>query len=137
MTKLKIFCPIFLLIIFIAANVRASDSCSGKTNCGSCIQTKECAWCKEPNFGDNPRCFNFNSTNKCSESSTVAPKNNLTIIKDESLTGKTKTSDSNPKVVQIRPQEVKIKLRISEFHREIFQKISRNNLIPFQIRNIN
>jgi integrin beta 1 len=133
----------------------STNPCTGKTNCGSCIQTSTCAWCMDPDFGDRPRCFqpDLKPATNCSEEFVVNPDNEQIMMRDEmlsrggqylgggsmvgggSMSGHSSGSGSmsgsssgsggssmsgsasgsgKGSVVQISPQEVKLKLRISE-----------------------
>lgn len=132
-----------------------TNPCTGKTNCGSCIQTSNCAWCMQPDFGDRPRCFqpDLKPATPCPEEFVVNPDNEQIMIRDEmlsrggqylgggtmvsggsasgqqsgsgSMSGSSSASGGSSmsgsasgsgsgSVVQISPQEVKLKLRISE-----------------------
>lgn len=77
-------CLAFMLLIKGGASQIKSDklnvhnSCASKTTCRDCIQTKSCAWCMDPKFGDKPRCFQPSMTpfaGMCSEEYTYDPSN--------------------------------------------------------------
>lgn len=114
-----IFCVIFLIISsgVIEAqsqNVTVHHSCNTKTKCSDCIQSPYCAWCLQTNYDKGPRCYHNTQTTECKEN--YYPENNEKIIKKLPLT-KTKSSSSDPStpdIVQISPQRVSLKLRISE-----------------------
>ncbi|XP_050083366.1 integrin beta-PS isoform X1 [Anopheles aquasalis] len=85
-----------LLLVFAVAAVQmvvlleqaASESypvstCPGKSTCGQCIQTKNCRWCKDPNF-TQPRCHG-QIENYCAEEFTVDPSNSFTLIQGHAL----------------------------------------------------
>lgn len=58
-------CIVFAFVLIALANLvecqfpekLLQNPCVSKTTCRDCIQTKSCAWCLQPNFGDKPRCF--------------------------------------------------------------------------------
>ena len=90
-----------------------TDMCNTKMSCRDCIQTKNCAWCLQTNYDNRPRCFNQGKF-MCTD--VWNPKNEGTITEDLPLTQK-KTSKSSPapsKIVQISPQRLSLKLRLSE-----------------------
>jgi integrin beta 1 len=131
-----------------------TNPCTGKTNCGLCIQTSSCAWCMQPDFGDRPRCFqpDLKPATPCPEEFVVNPDNEQIMMREAMLSrgsaylgdgsmvsggsasghGSSSgsmsghgsasggssghgSSSGSGSVVQISPQEVKLKLRISEF----------------------
>lgn len=75
-------CALVLLVI-ISANLVQSvfveslqKPCDGKKTCHECIQSKGCAWCALPDFGE--RCFQQNTsslTGTCPENYTFNPRN--------------------------------------------------------------
>jgi hypothetical protein len=73
----------------------------------------------QPDFGDRPRCFqpDLKPSSPCSKEFVLNPDSEMDTTKNESLTLKKDKRSSlvNEKLVQISPQEVKLKLRISEF----------------------
>lgn len=67
----------------------AQNPCVSKTTCSDCIQTKSCAWCLEPDFGDRPRCFQpslSSITGSCPEQYTWNPDHEERILIHEELT---------------------------------------------------
>ena len=65
------------------------NPCVSKTTCRDCIQTKSCAWCLEPDFGDRPRCFQpslASITGSCPEQFTWNPDHEERILIREELT---------------------------------------------------
>lgn len=137
----------------------AQNPCVSKTTCRDCIQTKSCAWCLEPDFGDRPRCFQpslASITGSCPEQFTWNPDHEEQILIREKLTragsvvggeqisgmhysesGSSSSSgsqsssgsygsssqgsaqgasSSSGKIVQIYPQRVGLKLRISKLY---------------------
>lgn len=67
------------------------NPCVSKTTCRECIQTRSCAWCLQPDFGDKPRCFQpslVSFSGGCSEEYTWNPDNEQLLILHESLTRK-------------------------------------------------
>ena len=132
------------------------NPCVSKTSCSGCIQTQNCAWCMQPDFGDRPRCFqpDLKLATPCPEEFVVNPDNEQIMVRDyalsrggKALSGGTMvsggsvyeeesgsssmkggsqssggfresgggSSSASGGVVQISPQEVHLKLRISEF----------------------
>nr|CAI5868361.1 unnamed protein product [Callosobruchus analis] len=90
------------LILLIFSTISASFSqvpqaftsanpCTSKGKCHECIQTPSCAWCNDPNFEDNHRCFQPSTVTsqqkQCPEEYVVNPDNiestlmNLTLSK--------------------------------------------------------
>uniref|UniRef100_A0A2M4BWI0 Putative integrin beta subunit n=1 Tax=Anopheles marajoara TaxID=58244 RepID=A0A2M4BWI0_9DIPT len=59
------------------------STCPSKSTCGQCIQTKNCRWCKDPNF-TQPRCHG-QIENYCAEEFTVDPSNSFTLIQGHAL----------------------------------------------------
>lgn len=65
-SRLNLYTSAVLLLVFVLARTAESqfpekliqNPCVSKTTCRDCIQTKSCAWCLQPDFGDKPRCFN-------------------------------------------------------------------------------
>lgn len=67
----------------------AQNPCVSKVTCSDCIQTKSCAWCLEPDFGDRPRCFQPSLsaiTGSCPEQYTWNPDHEERILIHEELT---------------------------------------------------
>lgn len=136
----------------------AQNPCVSKSTCRDCIQTKSCAWCLEPDFGDRPRCFQpslASITGSCPEQYTWNPDHEEQIVIKEELTRAGKSAgggvhasgsaysasssssssssysgstvfggssrgsshgsaSSSGKIVQVYPQRVGLKLRISK-----------------------
>jgi integrin beta 1 len=66
-------------------NIPSANSCVSKSTCKDCIQTKSCAWCMDPEFGERPRCFQTSdrssgSVEFCREEFTHNPDNLQTIL---------------------------------------------------------
>lgn len=95
------------------------NSCAEQKNCHDCIETKSCAWCLLPDFGDQPRCFQLSLTHLtggCPENYTYNPDNEALVEKNQDLTqGGSASINSGGNIVQIKPQKVQLKLRISMF----------------------
>lgn len=146
----------------LSDKLNVQNSCVSKTTCRECIQTKNCAWCLQADFGDKPRCFQPSLTpfaGSCLEEYTWNPDNEQHMIWMRELTragsssgsasaagsygesfssssGSSSSSSSShsfggssssgsggawgasgqEKIVQISPQRVGLKLRISKFH---------------------
>lgn len=67
-----------------SVNIPSANSCVSKSTCHDCIQTKSCAWCMDPEFGDRPRCFqtsdrSYGSGDFCREEFTYNQDNLQTI----------------------------------------------------------
>lgn len=83
-----------LLVITIsfaqsATSESAPSSCASKLTCHECIQTKSCAWCLQPDYGDKPRCFqptHDKSINNCDEEYRWDPDNEQRLVIFEELT---------------------------------------------------
>lgn len=140
-----------------AEKLTAQNPCVSKVSCRECIQTKSCAWCLQPDFGDKPRCFQpslSSFTGGCPEQYTWNPDHEERLLIREELTragsssaaagaayggsssyGSSSSSGSfssssssgssssshhhfgsasGQKIVQIYPQRVGLKLRISK-----------------------
>lgn len=110
---LGIFGVIFLIYSSAVINVQSQnvtiDLCNSKMSCRDCIQIQNCAWCLESNYS-HPRCYNEQKT-ECKNF--WYPVNSGEITEQLPTTQK-KSSDPLEKIVQISPQRVSIKLRISE-----------------------
>lgn len=75
-----LFCLIILFIIYCTAIVQSENigqnPCLSKVTCRECIQTKNCAWCMQEEFGDRPRCFHpAYAPGICPEEYTFNPNN--------------------------------------------------------------
>lgn len=93
------------------------NPCAGKRTCRECIQTNNCAWCLQPDIGTKARCFPSNLKNVCNEKFIWNPQAVQNFIKNQDLTRKDYTkiaTEDNPEIVQISPQKVSLKLRISK-----------------------
>lgn len=176
-------CGLVMLVIISANLVQGvfveslQKPCDGKKTCHECIQTKGCAWCAQPGFGE--RCFQKNTsplTGTCEDPFIFSPNNEQIIVAASSLTRRvnrteghsggggyeegsyqeyntkgrySKTSfeqeshrqsshsefnsnhrqtsqsmnygsyEESGKIVQIYPQRVSLKLRLSKFHRNV------------------
>lgn len=96
------WCALVLLVI-ISANLVQSvfveslqRPCNGKKTCHECIQTKGCAWCAQPDFGE--RCFQNNTspvTGSCAEPFVFSPINEQQITRALELTRRVDTYESN------------------------------------------
>lgn len=122
---------IFCLTLFIQLTLNQSpqpDSCSNQNTCHECIQSKGCAWCSKPSLdqsvNEGPRCFSSGliSTGgyECESKFLVNPKNEQTVLENKPLTKfgepKLRTENTNgQKIVQISPQRIGLKLRLSMF----------------------
>lgn len=81
------------LIVFVqsqfAPEKLIQNPCVSKTTCHECIQTKSCAWCKQPEFGDKPRCFQPSLTaltGSCPEEYTWNPDHEQRLVIARELT---------------------------------------------------
>lgn len=65
-------------------------ACNIKTTCHECIQTRGCAWCLDPNFGDKPRCilptYKTPLNEGCSEEYQYKPANEFHALISKTLT---------------------------------------------------
>ncbi|CAH0754478.1 unnamed protein product [Bemisia tabaci] len=114
----------------------SQNPCIVKQTCSECIQTPTCAWCAEPNFSDQKRCFQPNINTdlllKCDEAFVVNPDNVYSILEMRELSRANSHSHSTSikntasggsfgagsrEAVQITPQHVSLKLRINEVYR--------------------
>lgn len=120
-------CVILILYFesFVAPKISdnvVQDHCAGKQTCHQCIQAKDCAWCMDPNASDAKRCFHAASNSSCQQNFIWNPQATQELIDDRELTvadfnRTTNTQDDD--IVQIRPQRIKLKLRISKFSKTI------------------
>ncbi|KAI8035233.1 integrin beta-PS isoform X2 [Drosophila gunungcola] len=91
-------CPLALLLVVLlaaiagqtdgqkAANLNSNQpACGGKDKCSSCIQTESCAWCMQPGFKGQSRCFQANS-NQCPEEFVYNPRTDVQILLNKNLT---------------------------------------------------
>lgn len=118
----------------------SQSSCASKETCSSCIQTPKCAWCAQDDFGDRPRCFqpDLKPATSCDEAFVVDPGNEMALLNALGLTrgggmyeeshqsehssssrGSSSkggsSSSASGGVVQISPQHVNLKLRVSKY----------------------
>lgn len=101
-------------------SVTVHDSCSTKMSCRACIQTQNCAWCLQTSYENRTRCFQpgLRITDDCTLK--WYPRNEENITEESPLTQK-QSSSSVPlskNIVQISPQRVSLKLRISRLHHQ-------------------
>lgn len=93
------------------------QDCKAQRTCGQCIQTAGCSWCVNPQSGEHCQPTNL-TTAQCSETDKQDPKNEVKLVKNEELTGaihkNKKQKDPNKEVYQLKPQKVKLKLRVGE-----------------------
>lgn len=117
------------------------NPCGSKTSCHECIQTRKCSWCLAPEFGDRARCFlsELTSTATCAEeyvfnpdnTESIPPEYNKELSRAEggSMSGSGSSGGSGhfgssgssgssgsygESIVQIAPQRVDLKLRMSK-----------------------
>ncbi|CAG9834766.1 unnamed protein product [Diabrotica balteata] len=134
-----------LLLLFItivkaqiAPKISTPNSCALKERCGECIQTPGCAWCYDPNFGNEPRCFDpelkFQQHKKCPEEFVFFPDNIQNFVTNLELTKVHKgvidgdktiakgigesynAGGVRDKMVQVAPQRIRLKLRPGKLH---------------------
>lgn len=89
-------CAVLLLVLVLSNTAKSQfpekllqNPCVSKTTCRDCIQTKSCAWCMQPEFGDKPRCFQpslSSFTGGCPEEYTWNPDHEERLIIREELT---------------------------------------------------
>lgn len=89
-------CAVLLLVLVLSNTVQSQfpekllqNPCVSKTTCRDCIQTKSCAWCMQPEFGDKPRCFQpslSSFTGGCPEEYTWNPDHEERLIIHKELT---------------------------------------------------
>lgn len=111
-----IFGAIFLIISLGVIETQSQNgtihySCNTKTKCSDCIQSPFCAWCLQTNYDKGPRCYHSSQNNECIDN--WNPQNEEKVIKQLPLT-KGKSNPSTLDIVQISPQRISLKLRISE-----------------------
>ncbi|XP_016984772.1 integrin beta-PS isoform X1 [Drosophila rhopaloa] len=69
-----------------AANLKVNQpTCSGKDKCSTCIQTESCAWCMQPGFKGQSRCFQRGS-NLCPDEFISDPRSEAQILLNKNLT---------------------------------------------------
>lgn len=112
-----ILASLFLTLV----TAQSIDSCTDQNTCNECIQTRGCAWCLKLISGldDSPRCHSMVSIDQiCVKSFIENPRNASIVSENRKLTqGRAKPGE---KIVQIYPQRMNLKLRISEFCFVIF-----------------
>ena len=101
--------------------LRGQNPCVSKQTCSECLTTPTCAWCSQPDYlsvdGSHlPRCnqeeFFLSSRVQCSANHLVNPNNIYHIIQNTEL----RKSSSYQEAVQLKPQHVKLSLRVNEAH---------------------
>ncbi|XP_039962389.1 integrin beta-PS-like isoform X1 [Bactrocera tryoni] len=111
----------FLLVILVVGAVALKNTtgvdkmnpCKNKDTCRECIQTANCAWCKEPNFAED-RCFPSNAYTTCKSIENPETKITGELKRPLSSGGKSKNSHENGEIVQLMPQYIKLELRPNE-----------------------
>jgi len=110
-----------LLILLISIKLLNANLCVSKTNCKDCITSvHSCAWCLQKNIEQQQqqlqknndftinRCDYIENIEKyCNKSFIFNPKNDYLILKDDLF----KPLDINGVAVQVKPQQMNIKLR--------------------------
>nr|CAD7453236.1 unnamed protein product [Timema tahoe] len=97
------------------------NTCIRQVTCRECLTTPTCMWCDDPKLGEagkGPpiRCQSSTSAvpaDWCSEEHVVNPRPESYVLEDNPLKG-AKEALSPDGVVQIRPQFVKLRLRVGE-----------------------
>ncbi|XP_072388353.1 integrin beta-PS-like [Diabrotica undecimpunctata] len=128
------FLLLLIVTIVIGQFAPKFSRCALKERCGECIQTPECAWCYDPDFGNEPRCFEpelkFQRLKKCAEEFVLFPDNiqnvvtNLELTKahngDKTIVGRIGRSFNaggvRDKMVPVAPQRIRLKLRPGKVH---------------------
>lgn len=121
------YITIVLILVLTLSTTSNSEPnvnvCGSKSSCHECIQTKNCAWCMDPEFSES-RCFEpgvSSLTKGCPENYTWNPKSNHHVTLQKALTpgdmGTNRRSDHSDSqtIVQVYPQRVELKLRISSY----------------------
>lgn len=112
MIFLVLILPLFLPLV----TGQSISSCTNQNTCNECIQTKGCFWCLKLTFGfeDSPRCLSTDSMNgSCERNFIENPINEHNITMRKPLTQRWPTKGQE--IVQIYPQRMSLKLRISKF----------------------
>lgn len=131
------------------AQAYTQSSCASKETCSACIQTPNCAWCAQEEFGDRPRCFqpDLKPATSCDEAYVVDPGNEMALLSNNALTrgggmyeeshqsehsssssgssSRGSSASGSGGVTQISPQHVSVKLRVSKYqlkHSNVRQK---------------
>merc|ERR1719411_442723 len=100
------------------------NPCVSKQTCSECMQTPTCAWCMQPDYlsadgSPLPRCnqeelfqsaIQRESRSQCAAQYVVNPMNMYTILQNVEL----RKSSSYEEAIQLRPQSVKLSLRVNE-----------------------
>ncbi|KAJ8948573.1 hypothetical protein NQ318_007577 [Aromia moschata] len=67
----------------------SKNPCTSKGTCHECIQTPSCAWCFDPEYTENPRCFQPSTTEQpnamCDEKFVLNPDNVMSILENLAL----------------------------------------------------
>lgn len=105
----------------------STDSCSNQNTCHECIQSKGCVWCSKPSLdqgsSDEARCFSNQASIDCESKHVVNPQNEVQVISEKPLTktdgvklrtGETGDERSVEDIIQITPQKLSLKLRLSK-----------------------
>ena len=102
--------------------VLGQNPCVSKQSCSQCLQTPTCAWCSQPGYSATdgsvlPRCnqeefYLLSSRVQCSLDHLVNPNNIYHILQNTEL----RRSSSYREAVQLKPQHVKLSLRVNEAH---------------------
>jgi len=96
------------------------NPCVSKQTCSECMQTPTCAWCMQPDYTSAdgsplPRCnqeefYVMSSRVQCAADHIINPNNMFHILQNVEL----RKSSSYREAVQIKPQHVKLSLRVNE-----------------------
>lgn len=117
---------LFACLIKLSLNQTApSDSCFTQNTCHECIQAKGCSWCAKPSLdptvSDGNRCFSSSGHPlECEAKFLVNPKNEQNVLEEKPLTKiggprlRTGLTRDGQEIVQISPQKIGLKLRLSE-----------------------
>ncbi|XP_060805530.1 integrin beta pat-3 [Amyelois transitella] len=97
----------FVLLFFISLTV-SEDPCESRDTCSKCITYPNCVWCAKVDY-QGSRCKSSNSDiqKQCSEHLQDL-HSEVTITRNDNFTSKWES------VVQIAPQNIKVKLRVGE-----------------------
>ncbi|XP_017775813.1 PREDICTED: integrin beta-PS-like [Nicrophorus vespilloides] len=119
MYKYIIACAIFLCLQFSSA----SDICSTKSNCAECLSEFMCVWCASTDKAfDERRCIEKENSDDCPEKDLINPKSHVKILSDKPL-----QYEVNVEQVQIKPQNISLKLRVGEEYKFKFEYVRANN----------
>ncbi|XP_045460964.1 integrin beta-PS-like [Harmonia axyridis] len=93
--------------------------CDSKYDCGSCLQQSGCYWCIQPQLNKKKvlnHCISSDSRNiTCPEKDRIDPKTKVDIIQNLPL------SSTASRVVQIKPQRIKLSMRVKKTVNITFQ----------------